>query len=200
MKQRFAALRYFVGALALNLAFGLVAFAQQAAGGQQGAAPPPVKEYPKTRLEGMAQEWARARAYTKEYLDAMPEAGVSFKPTPEIRSFAEQMLHLAAANFLFGARYTGQTNPYQGKNLEKLDELKTKATLTKVVMESYDFMINGINKLDDAKLDTRTPVQGMNRPLTALLAAAFEHQTHHRGQTTIYLRLKGVTPPGEKLY
>ncbi|MBO0721263.1 MAG: damage-inducible protein DinB, partial [Blastocatellia bacterium] len=31
-------------------------------------------------------------------------------------------------------------------------------------------------------------------------AASFEHQTHHRGQTTIYLRLKGVTPPGEKLY
>jgi len=200
MKQKFAAMRYFVGALALNLAFGLVAFAQQAAGGQQGAAPPPVKEYPKTRLEGMALEWTRARAYTKEYLDAMPEAGVSFKPTPEIRSFAEQMLHLANANFSFGARLTGQTNPYAGKNLEKLDEFKTKAGLTKVVMESYDFMINGINKLDDAKLDTRAPVAGMNRPVTALLAAAFEHQTHHRGQTTIYLRLKGVTPPGEKLY
>ena len=200
MKQRFAALRYFAGALALNLSFGLVAFAQQAAGGQQGAAPPPVKEYPKTRLEGMALEWARARDYTKEYLDAMPEAGLSFKPTPEIRSFAEQMLHLANANFSFGARLTGQTNPYAGKNLEKLDEFKTKAALTKVVVESYDFMINGIKKLDDAKLDTRVPVVGMNRPLTALFAAAFEHQTHHRGQTTIYLRLKGVTPPGEKLY
>jgi uncharacterized damage-inducible protein DinB len=29
---------------------------------------------------------------------------------------------------------------------------------------------------------------------------AFEHQTHHRGQTTVYLRLKGVTPPNEKLF
>jgi uncharacterized damage-inducible protein DinB len=199
MKQRLAALRYFVGALALNLAFGLVAFAQQTAGGQQPAAQP-VKEYPKTRIEGMVHEWTRARDYTKEYLDAMPEAGIGFKPTPEIRSFAEQMLHLAAANFSFGARLTGQTNPYAGKNLEKLDEFKTKPALTKIVVESYDFMINGINKLDDAKLDTRMPVVGMNRPLTALFAAAFEHQTHHRGQTTIYLRLKGVTPPGEKLY
>ena len=29
---------------------------------------------------------------------------------------------------------------------------------------------------------------------------AFEHQTHHRGQTTIYLRMKGVKPPAEKLF
>lgn len=28
----------------------------------------------------------------------------------------------------------------------------------------------------------------------------FEHQTHHRGQTTIYLRAHGVTPPPEKLF
>jgi hypothetical protein len=31
-------------------------------------------------------EWQRAKAYTKAYLDAMPEDGYAFKPTPEIRS------------------------------------------------------------------------------------------------------------------
>ena len=34
----------------------------------------------------------------------------------------------------------------------------------------------------------------------ATLDKAFEHQTHHRGQTTVYLRLKGITPPNEKLF
>jgi len=29
---------------------------------------------------------------------------------------------------------------------------------------------------------------------------AFEHQTHHRGQTTIYIRLVGLKPPGERLF
>ncbi|MEY4609908.1 MAG: hypothetical protein RL246_227, partial [Bacteroidota bacterium] len=28
----------------------------------------------------------------------------------------------------------------------------------------------------------------------------FEHQTHHRGQTTVYIRLAGGTPPAEKLF
>nr|WP_324497299.1 DinB family protein [Haliscomenobacter sp.] len=29
---------------------------------------------------------------------------------------------------------------------------------------------------------------------------AFEYQTHHRGQTTIYIRLLGIKPPNEKLF
>jgi uncharacterized damage-inducible protein DinB len=33
-----------------------------------------------------------------------------------------------------------------------------------------------------------------------LLVKGFEHQTHHRGQATVYLRLKGVTPPQEMLF
>jgi uncharacterized damage-inducible protein DinB len=35
---------------------------------------------------------------------------------------------------------------------------------------------------------------------SGLFGKAFEHQTHQRGQTTIYLRLKGVTPPAEALF
>jgi uncharacterized damage-inducible protein DinB len=198
LKQTIVALRYFVSTIAISLAFTLVCFAQQAAGGQKPADPP--KEYPSTRIEALVKEWTRARDYTKEYLDAMPEDGVNFKPTPEIRSFAEQMLHLANANYLFAARIFGVTNPMQGKNLEKTDDLKNKAALTKTVLDSYNFMISTIQAQADAKLDERMVQAGLNRPRTALVAAAFEHQTHHRGQTTIYLRLKGVTPPNEKLF
>ncbi|QNF31752.1 DinB family protein [Adhaeribacter swui] len=157
------------------------------------AATPPSKSQ-------MVADWQRAKAYTKEYLDAMPEAGLSYKPTPEIRSFAEQMLHLANANFNFAAAASGATNPYQGKNLEKMDEFKTKAGLSKVVLESYDFVIAALNKVTDAQLAENVKVfnQDINRGLA--FDKAFEHQTHHRGQATVYLRLKGVTPPGEKLF
>jgi uncharacterized damage-inducible protein DinB len=157
------------------------------------AATPPAKAQ-------MVADWQRAKAFTKEYLDAMPEAGTGFKPTPEIRSFAEQMLHLANANFNFAAAATGATNPYQGKNLEKLDEFKTKAGLSKVVLESYDFVMAALNKATDAQMAEN--VKLFNHDLTRGLAfeKAFEHQTHHRGQATVYLRLKGVTPPGEKLF
>lgn len=34
----------------------------------------------------------------------------------------------------------------------------------------------------------------------AALYKGFEHQTHHRGQTTVYIRLAGSKPPQEKLF
>ncbi len=205
MKERIHALRYLVSAVAVSAAFSLVCFAQQAAG-QQGAnkpaatPTPQLKDYPASRIDGLVFEWTRARDYTKEYLDAMPADGYSFRPTPEIRSFALQMIHLAEDNFIAAARFTGQINPYQGKKMEEMPELQNKESVTKAVMQSYDLMIAGLKALTDAKLDERMPYAGLNRPRSAVLAGYFEHQTHHRGQTTIYLRLKGVQPPNEKLF
>ena len=205
MKERISALRYLISALAVSAAFSLVCLAQQVASQQGGAKPAPtptpqLKDYPAKRVDALVMEWTRARDYTKEYLDAMPADGYSFRPTPEIRSFALQMIHLAETNFFFAARLLGQTNPYQGKEMEKVPELQSKDAVTKAVMESYDLMIAGLKTLTDAKLDTRMALAGMNRPLSSALDGAFEHQTHHRGQTTIYLRLKGATPPPEKLF
>ena len=201
MKHRIQAIRYLLGSLALSVAMALVGFAQQAAPQQSAPqAQQPPKEYPASKMEGLIREWTRARDYTKEYLDAMPDDGYGFKPTPDIRSFAEQMLHLAAGNFGFAARAFGGTNPYQGKTLEKLDELKSKAACNKVVLESYDFILNGLKGSTEAKLEEKMAFAGYNRPKGQIVAMLFEHQTHHRGQTTIYLRLKGVTPPPEKLF
>ena len=148
----------------------------------------------------LIRDWERAKAYTKEYIDAMPEDGINFKASPDIRSFAEQMLHLAQGTISLSSNGSGKDRLYQGKNLEQLEEFKNKAALTKVVMESYDFAIDGLKSMDPNKFDEI--VKRGNFEVTRLgwMMKAFEHQTHHRGQTTIYLRLKGVKPPQEKLF
>src|SRR5262245_60481544 len=197
MKDHIRAIRYLAGALAICAALNLVSFAQQATG---AAMQPMVKTSTADPVAKLVADWTRARDYTKEYLDAMPEEGVSFKPTPEIRSFAEQMLHLANANFGFASAATGAANPQQGKNLEKIDEYKTKAGLTKIVMESYDFVISAIKGMDVKKMEGQAKGYGRYLTLAAALEKGFEHQTHHPDQTTIYLRLKGGKPPQEKLF
>src|SRR5579862_9406396 len=58
----------------------------------------------------LVAEWQRAKAYTKTYLDAMPEDGYGFKPTPEIRSFAQQMLHLADENYVLATVASDKPN------------------------------------------------------------------------------------------
>lgn len=148
----------------------------------------------------MVKEWERAKTYTKEYLDAMPEAGYALKPTPEMRSFADQMLHLTDANYGIGAAATGEKSPVGFGDSEKATD-KSKANVTKMVMDGYDFVINAIKKMTAAQLTEKVKLFGRFELTKAeAVAKCFEHQTHHRGQTTVYIRLAGATPPQEKLF
>ncbi len=151
-------------------------------------------------LSQMVADWQRAKAFTKEYLDAMPADGVAYKPNADVRSFAEQMLHIAMANFAFASSASGKANPYKDKNLEKTPEFATKEALDKVVMESYDFVIAALQGTNEAQMGEKVKVFGMDLARDQAYSKAFEHQTHHRGQATLYLRMKGVTPPKEKLF
>ena len=148
----------------------------------------------------MVVEWQRAKTYTRAYLDAMPADGYGFKPTPEIRSFAEQMLHLATDNYGFAAFASGKPNPLGDSSLEKIVQ-PTKEATTKLVMDSYDFMINTLQGMTPGQMNELVKRRnGQEISRANLFGKGFEHQTHHRGQTTIYLRLKGVTPPNEMLF
>jgi uncharacterized damage-inducible protein DinB len=203
MKQYIKAVRYLAGTVAITAAFALVCFAQQATGTRlapaQAQAP---KEVPSDRIAGLVAEWTRAKDYTKEYLDVMSEDGLGLKPTPDIRSFAEQMLHLTAGFYFFAKPVFGVDSPVADvRGLEKVEKLnKSKAELTKAVMDGYDFVLAQIKTLTPAKLDETVTVFGTKMPRHVAIAKAFEHQTHHRGQTTIYIRMKGLKPPNERLF
>jgi uncharacterized damage-inducible protein DinB len=152
------------------------------------------------KTDQIVADWERAKAYTKEYLDASNDEVINFKPTAEMRTFGQQMLHIAEANYGIGAAATGKTSPVAFGSLEKSEQHKTKAAVTQAVMESYDFVIAAAKEMNETKL--AEPVKVFNFDMTRELALSkvFEHQTHHRGQTTVYLRLKGLTPPQEKLF
>ena len=148
----------------------------------------------------MIRDWERARAYTREYLEAMPEEGLQFKPTPDTRSFAEQMLHLAQGSIYLVSAGTGKARIYANQDLEKMDQYKQKDSLITVVMASYDFVIDAIKELDASKGDEVVKANSLSVSRFGWINKGFEHQTHHRGQCTVYLRMKGVVPPNEKLF
>jgi uncharacterized damage-inducible protein DinB len=151
-------------------------------------------------IDDMVKEWERAKAYTKEYLDVMPDSGYALKPTAEMRSFAEQMLHLTDANYAFAAAATGQKSPVCFGESEKSAD-KSKQNVTKLVMDGYDFVINSIKKMNPADLTGQVKMFDRFEMTKGMaLAKCFEHQTHHRGQTTVYIRLAGAKPPQEKLF
>lgn len=152
-------------------------------------------------IDEMVKDWERAKAYTKEYLDVMPDSSYGLKPTPQMRSFAEQMLHLTDANYAFAAAASGVANPVAPNGVEKTTTDKSKQHVTELTMAGYDFVIASIKKMNPAQFNEK--VKLFNRfEMTKLeaLVKCFEHQTHHRGQTTVYIRLAGQTPPQEKLF
>ncbi|HEY0432587.1 MAG TPA: DinB family protein, partial [Chitinophagaceae bacterium] len=76
----------------------------------------------------------------------------------------------------------------------------TKEAVTKAVMDSYDWVITTLQNMTANHLQETTKFGTHELTRSGLYGKAFEHQTHTRGQTAIYLRLKGVTPPAEQLF
>ncbi len=152
----------------------------------------------------LVQDWERAKSYTQEYLDAMPAAQYGFRATDSMRTFAQQMLHLATANAGFAFIATGAAYPFASQNFEKSPALQNKDSVVFYVNTSYNKMINGIKDMDPGTFGQLVSwnLPGGKRTITRLtwIFKAFEHQTHHRAQCTVYLRLVGIRPPAEKLF
>ena len=163
-----------------------------------------VKAQPITGEEIKAQfvkDWERAKSYTLDYLSTMPADKYSFKAVDSIRSFAQQMLHLSAGNVGLISTATGEKlTGFPGRGLENSASAQTKDSVVYYVSASYDYAIESVKKFDPNKFGELTG-QGNNKITRfAWLLKAFEHQTHHRGQTTIYIRLLGIRPPNERLF
>jgi len=149
----------------------------------------------------MASDWQRAKAYTNEYLNTMPADKYSFKAVDSLRSFAMQMLHLASANVFLMATATDQPPlPWTSFDLEKRKTAQSADSVRYYVNASYDYCLDAVKNSDPGKWKEKKTVFGFETTKYALMLKTFEHQTHHRGQTTIYIRLQGIKPPGERLF
>jgi len=148
----------------------------------------------------MVKEWERSKAYTIDYLNTMPAGKYSFKAVDSIRSFAQQMLHLAQANLFFMSLATDLKSPSFGSDREQSMSAQTKDSVMYYVTTSYDYCINAVKNTALNKWGEKKKLFGFEETRFALMIKTFEHQTHHRGQTTIYIRRQGIKPPQERLF
>jgi len=150
----------------------------------------------------LIKEWQRAKNYTIQYLNTMPADKYSFKPVDSIRSFAQQMLHLAQGNIVLMSNATDQKpTPLPKIDLEQSPTAQTKDSVMYYVIASYDYCISAVKNLDVNKWgEKKKLLNNFEETRFALILKTFEHQTHHRGQTTIYIRLQGIRPPQERLF
>jgi uncharacterized damage-inducible protein DinB len=148
--------------------------------------------------ERFEQFWNRNWVYTLEVADAMPAEEHGFRPVPAIRSFSEQLVHIAQANLTWTALIRG--SPLEDPpSLEGIDD--DPARVRHALDRSFELMLTSVLDRTDEELDRRVPWGrrlGLERShsLRGVALTAWHHTAHQRGQCIIYLRLKGIEPPG----
>jgi uncharacterized damage-inducible protein DinB len=124
-----------------------------------------------------------------------PEAKYDFKPVPAERSFAEQLLHAAGANYFFIYPATGQKLP--ALEDPKRDQYKTKADIVAFVKKSFAdgaevLKAKGDGGMNDLVTD---PESHQQVRVVDMAYGLIEHSGEHYGQLAVYYRVAGLVPP-----
>ena len=124
-----------------------------------------------------------------------PEDKYDFKPTPAQRSFREQLLHAAGANYYFINPVMGQKPPAEEDM--KPDRFKTKAEVVAFVKKSFADGADAIKSKGDAGMASTIvdPFGNQEVRVYDLAYGFIEHSGEHYGQLVGYYRLSGLVPP-----
>jgi uncharacterized damage-inducible protein DinB len=124
-----------------------------------------------------------------------PEDKYDFKPTPAQRTFAEQLLHAANANYYFTNLALGQKPPAEED--PKRDQYKTKAAVVAFVKKAFAdgaaaIKAKGDKGMSDLIVD---PFAHQQVRISDWAYGFIEHSGEHYGQLVGYYRLSGLVPP-----
>ena len=122
-----------------------------------------------------------------------PEEKYDFKPVPEQRSFAEQLLHMAGSNDYF----TDVAQGRKPKDDESRANYKTKAEIVAYVKKQFADGAALIKAEGDAGMN-KVVTDGESHQQTRVVDLAYgliEHCGEHYGQLAVYYRVAGLVPP-----
>jgi uncharacterized damage-inducible protein DinB len=139
--------------------------------------------------------------------DAMPEDNYSFAPTngefKGVRTFAQQVKHVATTNNRFFSAILGQTQPKAASEFEAEngpDSIRTKAQIMQYLRDSFALGHKAIATINAE--NAFTPMDNSPTPFlktrTAVAIFACAHALDHYGQMVEYLRDNGIVPPASR--
>ena len=127
--------------------------------------------------------------------EKMPAEHFSYKPTSDVRSYAEIFGHIMDTNYWACAALRGEANPNKD-DLEKT--LKTKDDVVKAVKASFEYCDGAMTNLTEANLRETFKNGTRDAPKTSPLLLLIAHSQEHYGNLVTYLRLKGIVPPSSE--
>ena len=133
--------------------------------------------------------------------EAMPESSYSFAPAngefKGVRTFAEQVKHLAAANYELGAGALGEDPPVGTQNESAPASIRTKAEIMEYLRGSFACLHRAAAAINEKNMSEPIAAKG-RRTRMWLLIDAVAHSSNHYGQMVEYLRMNGIVPPASR--
>lgn len=140
-----------------------------------------------------------------EVAEAMPEDKFSFSPESlnisgsdykGVRTFAAQVKHVAASNYILWSRVTGEDFSAKFNDGKGPDSVKTKAEILKFLKDSFALGHKAAGQLTAENMLQNAPNGKSPRLFMATFAVA--HAFDHYGQMVEYLRMNGIIPPASR--
>jgi len=142
--------------------------------------------------EALIADFERQKAILLRYADAMPDSGYGFAPTPGVRTYAEQLEHIAQATAGITGRIAGAGAPPAA---DKAVYLKNKAAMKDFIGKAFDHAIAAVQAMKAEDMTGEVEMFGMKRARWKWVIGVQEHTAWTLGATVPYLRMNGVTPP-----
>jgi uncharacterized damage-inducible protein DinB len=134
--------------------------------------------------------------------DAMPEDKYSFAPSngefKGVRTFAQQVKHVAAVNYIIGSAILQEKSPVDTGGENGPDSIKSKADILKFAGDSFAYLQKAVGSVTEKnQLDQ---VDSFFGKISRLSLASFSsaHPFDHYGQMVEYLRMNGIVPPASR--
>jgi uncharacterized damage-inducible protein DinB len=145
--------------------------------------------------QAVLEQWNDIGRKLVAMAEDFPEDKYDFKPTPAQRSFAEQLLHAAGANYFFTNLAMGQKPPAEED--PKRDQYKTKADVVAFVKKSMADGAAAIKAKGDAGMAALVvePFSHQQMRISDMAYGFAEHMGEHYGQLAVYYRVAGLVPP-----
>jgi hypothetical protein len=164
---------------------------------QQSAVPRPAA----SRSEEMLERWNDIGNKLIAVAQDFPEDKYDYKLQKDERTFALNLLHAAALDFVLLRRISGSNlgpDFGEGDNPSR-DQFKTKADVAKFVKEAIADGAQVIQQQGDAGLDNSSKFFG-NRLAhnSSIWTFAIEHSGEHYGQLVVYYRANNLVPPASR--
>ena len=133
--------------------------------------------------------WESTRNLVIGIVEVMPEDKYDFRPTPSVRTFRDNVIHLVAENYLFFGRVAGENLGNPAQNLKSRDEL------LKALRESYDYGAKVWAGLTEEKALEMIEVRGLKVQRWSAILGVIQDNMNHYGNLVVYIRMSGLVPP-----